>query len=102
MTSNHGGFERESCPSLVPSPIAKPTPHGKEKEQEEKHRIRQIPTHHPKGKVATAYGIYNDESGMSKRAAFVIDKEGIVRFSKVYSGGLPDVEELLAELDKLG
>ena len=58
--------------------------------------------YHPKGQVAGAYGIYNDESGMSRRAAFVIDKEGVVRFSKVYSGGLPDMEELLAEVDKLG
>jgi len=58
--------------------------------------------YHPKGQVSSAYGIYNDASGMSRRAAFVIDKEGIVRFSKVYSAGLPDVEELLAELDKLG
>ena len=56
---------------------------------------------HPKGKVAADYDVYNEQSGMAKRSAFVIDKDGVVRFSREYTGPLPDVEELLAEVDKL-
>ncbi len=56
---------------------------------------------HPKGQVATAFGVYNEDAGIAKRSAFVIDKEGVVRFSKEYTGSLPDVDELLAEVDKL-
>jgi peroxiredoxin len=34
---------------------------------------------HPKGAVAQAYGVYNEERGNSRRVTFVIDEEGIVR-----------------------
>jgi len=56
---------------------------------------------HPKGKVAQEWGVYNADRGLPIRSAFVIDKEGIVRFKKIYTGELPTPEELLAELDKL-
>ena len=56
---------------------------------------------HPKGEVAKAYGIYNEERGVTQRAVFIIDKEGIVRFKQIYDRGLPDPAEILAELDKL-
>ncbi len=35
----------------------------------------------PKGAVARAYGVYREEDGYSGRALFVIDVEGIVRWS---------------------
>lgn len=56
---------------------------------------------HPKGKVAEAFGVYNDERGMSRRSVFIIDKEGIVRYKRVYDQGLPDPQEILAEVNKL-
>ena len=56
---------------------------------------------HPKGKVAQLYGIYNDDRGTSRRAIFIIDKEGIIRFNGVYERGLPDPAEVLAEVEKL-
>lgn len=34
---------------------------------------------HPKGEVATAYGVYNAERGNARRVTFVIDEEGVVR-----------------------
>jgi peroxiredoxin len=37
----------------------------------------------PKGKVARAYGVYNDEKGTARRALFVIDSEGKIRWSYV-------------------
>lgn len=35
------------------------------------------------GDVAKAYGVYINERGMSKRAVFIIDKAGVVRFVHV-------------------
>ena len=35
----------------------------------------------PKGEVSKAYGVYDDEVGESKRALFVIDKDGNIAWS---------------------
>lgn len=35
----------------------------------------------PKGEVARAYGVYRYQDGMSERALFVIDADGIIRWS---------------------
>ena len=35
----------------------------------------------PKGEVARAYGVYRTEGGISERALFVIDKNGIIAWS---------------------
>jgi len=56
---------------------------------------------HPKGAVASQYGVMWEERGISRRAIFIVDKNGVVRFSKVYEGALPESSELLGELDKL-
>jgi peroxiredoxin len=37
----------------------------------------------PKGAVARKYGVYREANGISERALFVIDKDGIVRWSYV-------------------
>jgi peroxiredoxin len=56
---------------------------------------------HPQGAVAERYGILH-EKGFSQRAVFVVDKEGIVRFARVYPGGeLPRPEEILPVLEEL-
>lgn len=56
----------------------------------------------PHGAVGKAYGIFNEERGMDKRAAYVVDGKGIIRYAKVYpQGTIPTSEELLAELKKL-
>lgn len=57
--------------------------------------------YHPKGKVASEWGIYNEESGLAKRAAFIVDKHGVVRYKQIYSGSLPDIEDLLKQLDAI-
>jgi peroxiredoxin len=36
---------------------------------------------HPKGEVASRYGVFNEERGTSYRALVMIDPEGIVRWS---------------------
>lgn len=47
--------------------------------------------------------MWNDERGASVRSVFIVDKGGTIRYRKTYSPpNLPDVEEILGELDKLG
>ena len=56
---------------------------------------------HPKGHVSQLFGIYNEERGVTMRAVIIIDKEGVIRFKKLYTQGLPDPKEILEELDRL-
>lgn len=39
---------------------------------------------HPKGAVAKQFGLYLEDKGITNRATVIIDKEGIVRYAKVY------------------
>lgn len=56
----------------------------------------------PHGVVGQAYGIFNDQRGIHSRSIFIVDREGVVQWGKVYEPGtLPENEELLAELAKL-
>ncbi len=58
---------------------------------------------HPKGQVSQAYDVWSEERGTSVRSVFIIDKGGTIRYRQTYSApNLPDVEEILGELDKLG
>lgn len=56
----------------------------------------------PHGAVGKAFGIFNEERGIDKRAAYVVDAQGIIRYAKVYpQGTIPTSDELLAEIRKL-
>ncbi len=39
---------------------------------------------HPKGQVSQLYGVYNEERGTANRAVIIVDKQGTVRFKRVY------------------
>ena len=39
---------------------------------------------HPKGSVAEKFGLYLVDTGITNRATVIVDKEGIVRYVKVY------------------
>ncbi len=53
----------------------------------------------PHGAIGKAYGVFNEERGMDKRSAFVLDGTGIIRYSKVYEPGtIPESKELLEQL----
>jgi peroxiredoxin len=39
---------------------------------------------YPYGEVARKYGVFREQDGISDRAVFLIDKQGKVRWSKVY------------------
>jgi peroxiredoxin len=57
---------------------------------------------HPKGEVARRYGVYDDEIGMSERVLFVIDGEGVIRWSYVSPIGLnPGADGILAALESI-
>src|SRR6476646_5992083 len=56
----------------------------------------------PKGEVARRYGVYNEEAGVSERALFVIDAEGIIRWRHVSPMGInPGADGILDALEKL-
>ena len=49
-----------------------------------------------------AYGIFNDQRGMDARAAFIVDEQGIIRYSLVCpQGTIPESKDLLEALKKL-
>jgi len=56
----------------------------------------------PKGAVAKAYGVYSEKDGESERALFVIDAEGIIRWSFVSPVGInPGADGILKALEAL-
>jgi peroxiredoxin len=56
----------------------------------------------PKGQIAKAYGVYNHEHGLCERALFVIDREGIIRWSYVSPMGVnPGADGILKALEAL-
>jgi peroxiredoxin len=55
----------------------------------------------PHGEVAGKYGVLRS-NGVSERAIFVIDRQGIIRYIDVHDiNERPKMEILMAELDKL-
>jgi peroxiredoxin len=56
----------------------------------------------PKGEVARLYGVYRGQDGSSERALFVIDGEGIIRWSYVSPVGVnPGADGILTALEAL-
>jgi peroxiredoxin len=57
--------------------------------------------------VIRDYGVFNEDmiglKGIAKRAVFVIDKDGIVRYTEVLADarGEPDYDKVFAALDKM-
>lgn len=41
----------------------------------------------PHGRVAQAYGVFNDMAGIANRGTFLVDKNGIVRFAEMNGPG---------------
>lgn len=56
----------------------------------------------PKGEVAKQYGVYRPADGTSERALFVIDGDGIIRWSYVSPLGVnPGADGILEALEQL-
>src|SRR2546427_8207221 len=56
----------------------------------------------PKGSVAKKYGVYRNQDGITERALFVLDSNGIIRWSYVSPIGVnPGAEGILKALESL-
>ena len=56
----------------------------------------------PKGEVGKMYGAYNEEKGKEKRALFVIDEKGMIRWSYLSPAGVnPGAEGILSALEEM-
>lgn len=54
----------------------------------------------PKGEVSKKYGVYNEVEGLSRRALFVIDEEGIIQWCYLSPDGInPGAEGILDALE---
>jgi peroxiredoxin len=57
----------------------------------------------PKGAVSRLYGAYREREGYSERALFVLDKDGVIRWSYCSPVGVnPGADGILAALESLG
>lgn len=54
----------------------------------------------PHGEVTKSFDVFNDERGNAKRSVFIIDGEGMIRWSNVYTDSIPASGELLHEIEK--
>jgi peroxiredoxin len=70
-----------------------------------KHRNLHFPLladFHPKGEVSRSYGVYDESTGMSGRALFVIDGDGTIRWSYLSPLGVnPGADGILHALQEL-
>lgn len=57
----------------------------------------------PKGEVAARYGIFRDKDGFSERALYLVDDQGVIRFSHVSPQihHIPDIYELFRRLNEI-
>ena len=70
--------------------------------QERKLQFPLLADFEPKGAVARRYGVYRAHEGTSERALFVIDAEGIIRWSYVSPVGVnPGADGILRALEGL-
>lgn len=57
---------------------------------------------HPPGGVARAYGVFDEQDGVSERALFVLDTDGVVRWSYVSPRNVnPGADGILRALESL-
>ena len=53
----------------------------------------------PHGRAAQQFGIFREEDGISERANFILNEEGVIIFKKIYEiSKVPDIEEILSVL----
>src|SRR5579863_668798 len=70
--------------------------------KDRKLRIPLLADFEPKGAVARGYGVYDESTGESERALFVIDANGIIRWSYVSPVGInPGADGILKALENL-
>jgi peroxiredoxin len=66
-------------------------------------RFRLLADFEPKGAVARRYGAYREKDGTAERALFVIDPEGVVRWSYLSPIDVnPGADRILEALESMG
>ena len=56
----------------------------------------------PKGTVAKAYGVYDAQEGQTKRALYVIDEQGVIRWNYLSPVGMnPGADGILDALEEM-
>jgi peroxiredoxin len=57
----------------------------------------------PKGEVAKMYNVYRETDGFSERALYLVDAEGIIRYSIISTqiNHIPDIYALFSKLDEI-
>ena len=58
---------------------------------------------HPKGEVVRRYSVWREQEGYSDRALYVVDGDGVIRYSSVAPrlDFVPDLDELLQAVDEV-
>ncbi len=57
---------------------------------------------HPKGGMASSFGVFLEDNGITDRATIIIDKGGVVQYAEsVGIPGLRKADDLLAECQKV-
>jgi peroxiredoxin len=70
--------------------------------QDRKLRFPLLADFEPKGAVARMYGAYRDQDGTSERALFVLDRDGVIRWSYCSPIGVnPGADGILSALEGL-
>jgi peroxiredoxin len=70
--------------------------------EDRKLRIPLLSDFEPKGAVSRVYGVYDDKAGEARRALFLIDAKGVVRWSEVATAQTaPGAEGILRALETL-
>ena len=70
--------------------------------KDRRYRFPLLSDFEPKGAVARQYGVYREHEGESERALFVIDSDGVIRWSYVSPIGVnPGAEGILKALESL-
>jgi peroxiredoxin len=70
--------------------------------KDRKIRIPLLADFEPKGAVARNYGVYDEKTGETGRALFVIDPQGVIRWSYVSPVGInPGADGILRALESL-
>jgi peroxiredoxin len=70
--------------------------------KQQKFRFPLLSDFEPKGKTAQEYGVYDQQEGVCKRAIFLIDEKGIVRWSYLSPIGVsPGADGIIRALESL-
>ena len=70
--------------------------------KDRKYRMVLLSDFEPKGATAKTYGVYREKEGVTERALFVIDREGMIRWSYVSPVGVnPGADGILKALEAL-